>query len=246
MLTDFNPCLLALGLEEILTAVFLIITFLSWVFQAINSKQDKDNDGKARNRRQQRQQQKESFESEIERFLQEVNSPDAKRDQPVRQHEPQRRPEPVARNRPTRPLSEEFEIEIIDEPPIRASRRQKQRGRKDRRPAQAAQPAAPVIKKKRESISERTLENKTLGANVSSHVEEYLDKDAREQQAHFRSLGQGVASSVAAHLGTAEGSSARTVNQSRAAKVRTLFQNQETVRQAILVNEILSKPKSLR
>ncbi|MEZ6046306.1 MAG: hypothetical protein R3C11_12195 [Planctomycetaceae bacterium] len=85
-----------------------------------------------------------------------------------------------------------------------------------------------------------------MGSGVGAHVKEYLDKDDAEQEAHLKSLGVGVSSSVASHLGAFETTEAKATRQNRAAKVRTLFGNQETIRQAILVNEILSPPKSLR
>ncbi|QDU78424.1 hypothetical protein Pla110_01250 [Polystyrenella longa] len=273
MITDFNFGLLAVGVEEVVTAVFLIITFLSWVFQAINSKQQEKDEKKAkagRPRGKQKQEQKESFESEIERFLKEVNDPNADRNesrhddsrherdrdrQRVRREDRERRPEPMASTRTSpsaRTLEEEFEIEIIDEPapsPAQRRRRQRQRERDEARKAGAAAQKAearPKIKKERKSLRDRDRVEKKLGTGVSSHVEEYLDRDATANKAHYSSLGQGVSSSVTAHLGSIEATPGPDASEIRADKVRALFANQETLRQAILVNEILSKPKSLR
>ncbi|MEZ6046305.1 MAG: hypothetical protein R3C11_12190 [Planctomycetaceae bacterium] len=142
-----NYCLLAVDSEEVIAAVFLIITFLSWVFQAINSKQEKNGNKQAGAGRPkpQRKQQKQSFENEIERFLKEVNDPDGAR----REREQQARREQTERSRPIRSArvqEEEFEIEIIDEPPPTPAQRRRQRQRaqqsRERANAPAKQPAA--------------------------------------------------------------------------------------------------------
>ncbi|MAT16396.1 MAG: hypothetical protein CMJ46_14130 [Planctomyces sp.] len=290
MFTNLQFRLFAVDIGEVITAVFLIITFLSWVFQAISSKQEKENErqgqnAKARAKRQQRQQQKESFESEIERFLKEVNNPDAKRE-PAReaardaaplsleqerqrqrekdfadelrreQQQAPRRREPLVQKRSgrsARSLEEEFEIEIVDEPPQTPAERRRQRQLEKARVRQAAaqrQTPAPPIQAKQESLRERSLRERSLqktelGSGVTSHVAQYMRPDPA-QQAHFQSLGQGVISSVTSHLGQDDPGLKPEAAERRAAKVRALFNNKETIRQAILVNEILSKPKALR
>jgi len=92
--------------------------------------------------------------------------------------------------------------------------------------------------------------SKDLGANVRRHVKQqmavgHLDREVDED------LGRGVQSSVASHLGKFRAGLAADLSQpsapsGTAGEVMRMLRDREGIRQAVLLSEILSRPKGLR
>ena len=100
-----------------------------------------------------------------------------------------------------------------------------------------------------------------LGSGVREHLSEYMaphriDQSVQEHMSHSRTLGTGVKKSVDSHFGRKQKPEVKPVIPIQVAlaagdsrnrtDVLAMLTNPETVKQAILVNEILSPPKSRR
>lgn len=115
-------------------------------------------------------------------------------------------------------------------------RKQKQQAAQQRRKAAAAALAKSKKKQGRRSV----------GSNISKHVAEYIDNDVEEY------VEATIVDSVESHLGKRETEMPQPDKRdqspvnSAAAEVARLLRDPKGVRNAILVNEILSRPRALR
>lgn len=118
-----------------------------------------------------------------------------------------------------------------------------------RRPA-TDQPQPPKKKPPRrlvpgEDVASRHLEPKRdLGDTVRKHVQEHLaDNVAKEVSQHMKSR---IGESVAEHLGTSGGPApSSAAPPSKSQSLAQALRNPETIRQGIILNLILTRPRSL-
>ena len=216
---------------------FLLISFIGWIMNLINSQNPPPAPNRGPQRRPQPRDRK--VQSEIEEFLQEAMG--AKK-----------------RSRP------DEEIEVGESPPRRQQQRRPP-SRPKRRPPVArtgnAQQSAPADRSRERSkpgsnvASRHVTPSAELGKNVSSHVQEHMSR--RVQSETEENLPHAVNQTVAEHLGefTADDRDTR-------ATVKPVFQSQANVpdpnsliaqlrspagmRQAVMLQEILAKPRVLR
>ncbi len=181
---------------------------------------------------------------------------------PVRGQQPQR-PAPARDDR----LSSEIEIFLEQvtgkkraKPVPRASaprteqQRRPQRKRSQEAPRQAKPRSDEQPRREREQrkpkTADRTLdESKKLGSGVRSHLAEHMEEGLVVQEVE-QHLTHDVNQSVREHLGafdvdTSTGGTTRSSSEAVKQVVRML-RNPVTVRQAILISEILSPPKGSR
>ncbi len=144
-----------------------------------------------------------------------------------------------------RKRSEEVAIEIV---PEQERQRPRQKPRPKNRPL-AAQPHENdqhVIPGT--NIAQReSIVSKNLGTGLREHLREYMDDRVEEHLPH------NVEASIAEHLGKFTGGAAEqgalgTTHRSSAAarKIVSLLRDPGGIRQAILINEILSRPSTRR
>ncbi|TWU06795.1 hypothetical protein CA54_51940 [Symmachiella macrocystis] len=227
-MSDMMPhAVFALGVEDILPVIFVLIGIVSWIINALKEK-SQVNERAARPVRPPQKKRDDSLQSEIDIFIQEVT--DQRGDQ--RQRKPQQTRPAANRQRPATPQP------------------------RDRRPRQTqAPPAVPPPKPEKhvrpgDDISTRKGPgNRDLGGNLTRHIEERM-KSHTVRDATEKRLGHDVDASVAAHLGISSSakSSDTVVPQSSTiiTQVQKMLSNPESAAQAILLNEILSPPRSKR
>ena len=155
------------------------------------------------------------------------------------------------RGREQRPARAEAvdDIELIDEP--RARRRPPRKRVRvqstSKKPGARQQERTPVAKQR-----------KTSGEKLSDHhLRSSLAENARDAQAQEK-VSRSVGQSVESHLGTfsamaptsmgqlAMATTTRNSKSAAAKRVLLLFRSKQRVRDAVIVNEIFSKPRSLR
>lgn len=227
----------ALDMQDIISALFFIIMFLGWIFQAMASKnEEKNKPAPRRNRKEEKQ----KVENEISQFFEEINEI----------HKP--KPKPAQRKRQRqRPIENDFDIELVEvddedagrgySQPQRSRTAQKRPSRKKNR-EQSHQPLATA----KPSIESRALPDSGLGEGLVQHTEQYISGNSEAKEAHFESLGKGVAQSVSSHLGSSTDSAGPKQRVQKSDNIRKLLSDPQNIRQAMLINEILSKPISIR
>ena len=125
----------------------------------------------------------------------------------------------------------------------RPARRPQQRRRSRQGSRQSAKPAP----QPRPSRSRQAL-----GSGISEHVDTYISKHVADHvDSKVDNLGKGdIAHSVEDHLGarSVEMPAVEVIvqNDSPAAEIRRLLRTRQGVRQAILLNEVLNRPRALR
>jgi hypothetical protein len=268
VLADIDP-----GLIVVVIAV--AISFISWIINAIGKQKNQPPPPPARGARPVRPRD-EKLTNEIDLFLQEVaegkrptterrpaeptleelQRAEAKRRAEFRQRAEQRRAELQRKSeRMRRPA--EVEIEVVAEPERRPPLRTPRPSRETGRPAEAAvvlEPPKSVFPHAEQhrlpgsNIGERkSITDPTLGSGVSAHLSDYM-QPARIDQQVDRNLPHSINASVQQHLGMfgaglVESGAKRT---EAAQAIVDMLRNRAGVRQAILLNEVLSPPKSLR
>lgn len=209
---------------------FAAISFVSWIINQVN--QAKPPQGRARGQRPQRapRPRNDRVQQEIDQFLQEA----------------------TGRRQKKQEVLSSDEIEIVDRP--RAARRPPPKRRPPPRPAPQA--AKPKPSRPGQNIASRHLAGQEqLGAGVSQHIESHMAPRVSTQAAQH--LPHSVDASVSEHLGAftaddltatgTKGQAATTSNQQTAASMLLASLRQPGgVRNAIIMQEILRPPKSLR
>ena len=156
------------------------------------------------------------IQNEIEAFLQQVTGQRPSR--PAKKRRPKKRP-PRQEQRPPR---------RGDEPPQGRRRPPKQRPRR--------------LKKR------RPQEDRGVGSGIAEHVDEYISQHVKEHidndvDEHVQVT---IVDEVKDHLGPGAIPVAKPAGPSAAEAVRALLRDPQGVRNAILVNEVLSRPRALR
>jgi len=158
------------------------------------------------------------IQNEIEAFLQQVTGQRPSR--PAKKRRPRKRP-PAQEQRPSRRHEEG--------PQGQRRRPPKQRPRR--------------LKKRRPQS-----ENRGVGSGIAEHVDEYINQHVKEHIDHDvdEHVQVAIVDEVTEHLGPGEKPKAASTGPSAAQSVRELLKDPSGVRNAILVNEILSRPRALR
>ena len=211
---SFIPApLLAAGGGELITIIMIAIGFISWLVQNVGN-QNRPAQPPVRRPGRPPRPRNQPAASEIEDFLEEV--------QPGRPPQPQprqSRPQPQGKPRPQG-----------------GQIGQKQ---KPRVPAQEPRRLRPG-----EELAHRHVDAKDLGSGVRKHVSQHVPKDAVGKQVE-RDLEHRIDREVTQHLGKSSSSSSTPppAVPALATEVRDLLARPENMRQAIVLNEILTRPK---
>lgn len=229
-----NP-ILAANLGSWMFVAVIVMMFIGWIMNLVN-KQNRPAQAARGRRRQPPRRGEGRLQSEIDSFLEEVGG-----------RRPQRE-------------TEEVPIEIVEEEERRPPRRPPRRRPKSRPPARPPRPsqeAAASTASPTERLSERhlksTIGSTKLGEGLRSHLQQYMADDHVDAQV-AKDLSHRVGSEWAAHPerearggGNIEFASPHAREAALAAnQIASLLRNPAGVRQAILVSEILSPPKSRR
>lgn len=229
------PQLILADLEGFFGIVFFLIAFVGWVINLVN--QSHDPKGKNQNRRspQAPGQRKENVQKEIDNFLGQSR-----------------------RSRPATTTEMTDDVELIAAPPSRRDppRRRKSREQvwseqtgRSRHSVPAPEPQPHPQQRPGEALAAHHLQSKTQDSppRPVSHLAEQVERDLPHQ----------VDEHVNAHLDRFSAASPNATGQlgilvttdnreSRASLIGALLRSQAGVRNAIILNEILSPPKSLR
>lgn len=243
------PIIPANAIDGAITIAVLVIAFIGWLVQmAGQNKGPQPQVNRPRpavppaNRPEMRRDK--SLQSEIDAFLREVGST--------------RRP----------PQKEEDAIEILDDDVEVVSPRQPLTSRREpissapsspvvmaeTRPQRTGAPSAWDLEQQRRrerlvsTIAERHLESAPLGAEMRQHVEEYMAESnrlRREKEQVERSLADAKAQ-IAAMSATTSGATGGGFRPAGRAIVAGLLRDKRSIKDAIVINEILAKPRALR
>lgn len=222
----------AAGGGDIITIVFILIGIVSWILNALKEKSQANERAARPPVRRPQKKRDDSLQNEIDIFIQEVTGKqDDQRPQPSQTPRQPQQPRPVAK---------------VERPPLAT---------RERRPRPVApQPPTPAPQKTShtrpgEEISSRKGPgSRDLGADLTRHVEQRMKPHLiREEE---KRLGHNVDASVAAHLGISSSPTTSVSTPSPASAmitdVRRMLANPTSAAQAILLNEILSPPRSKR
>jgi hypothetical protein len=128
--------------------------------------------------------------------------------------------------------------------------KQKQPEKKITKPRQFSDSKPKLTDKKKKkrfetNVSKQRLEKREYGSKLDRHVSTYMDKDVKEHvEGH---LTHDINQSVSSHLGHFSKDISRNAGTQRQAHpVVGLFKDRNNVARAIMLNEILSPPLSLR
>lgn len=239
MTDTFGPPVFGL-VQELIALVFVLVSVIGWIIRQVQGNQQQmpppvQRPGRRRDER---------VNDEIDNFLQQINrNPDQQK--PAEQARPANRPKPPGN---------------------------RNQGAASQRPTakpQQQQPAPAQSRRVREENAERPLAASTgLGSTLAQHVRETMgERVVKEAQ---RDVGQDVKDSVQKHMGTmartVQGSSspARVSTEElfavqgpgpsmdgcctgpRAESLKKMLRNPESIRQAVIIQEILNRPKCLR
>ncbi len=215
----------ALDFGDIVPVLVVLFGIISWIMNALKEKKQEAE----RPVRRDRNPRKESLQNEIDIFIQEVTEQGGKQ-QPQKQALP-----------PTPPRRRETQT------PVRS-----RVTRTTAEPARLAtpEPPKPAHKKPGGDIASRKGPGSLdLGGSLSRHVQQHMQSHSISQESERR-LGHHVNESVMEHLGKSSTSQEDTPQvPGRPAvidEVRRLMSNPANMGQAILLNEILSPPRSRR
>lgn len=225
------PILAADWGEEAIALVIFLISILSWLINTIRSASADKNVPPPRPANADRPQQpKQQLQNEIDVFLREVG----------------------AKNKPQQAGAERRLPAAPRQPPEPPRRARQPLQRSDSQTAVKPAQSPPQREQRKRSFEERKSPVSTeLGKEVRTHVSQYMQ--AERLPTHAASgLGQEVVASVADHLGKftaitpAPMSDAPPPPVTAANTIASMLRNPNSVRQAILINEVLARPKALR
>lgn len=214
----------AFGVDNVVWVIFLVVTILGWLINLVARKQKPPPPVRGQQPRRPAPPRDERLSSEIEIFLEQVTG--KKRAKPAPRASA---PRTSQQRRPQRKSSQEA--------PRQAKRRSDEQRRRER-------------EQRKPKTADRTLDDsEKLGSGVRSNLAEHMEEGrvAQEVEQHVaHDVNQGVRErlgvfDVDASTDDSARSSSETVKQ-----VVRMLRNPVTVRQAILISEILSPPKGSR
>jgi len=217
----FQFPVLAVDVDTIITGVVVVIIFLSWIVNLIGG-QKKAQAPKARGQQNRPRPGQERLQNEIEVFLQEVQGRKKPENKPVAQAPPELPPrQPEARPKRSR------------------QPQQRKRPSTAQRPKKPARSKAPLA----QSPASTEIKNPELGTGVGGlkdrHLDSKIDQSVSEHMTHLDHLEPGIAP---ANRAAASGERSNAASQ----QIGNLLRDPAGVRQAILLNEILSRPVGMR
>ena len=225
---EIPSVLAAIGPREVISLLFVIIAFLSWIFSIVNGKQNAPGGGRPNpppggGRRQQK-----DLQAEIDRFLNNVTG-----------------------------KKNEDELEIIDDDDVE-ERPQPRRKQRQKNPAQAQRSVKRLEESEASGqgprpggrISQRKGPGSTnLGAGLREHLAEQMQERVGKQAE--QNLGHGVADKVEQDLGKFSVNEQRTSTAAvikevkpsiTASAVAQIVRDPATMKQAFVMNLILNRP----
>lgn len=221
--------------------VFLILMFLGWLLNLANAKNQQPGRGPQRQPRRPRP------PREVEDVFAELRRRAAREMQ--RQQGQPPRPE---RRRPEPEQIEEFvDVQEVPQRPARqqAPRPPRRRPQPMRRPQPVQEPqrrqSARAAAERLTGPDARAQGQVRLGETLQSHLQEYMRGD-RIDDSVAEHLQHAVGSLASAQTGKPGQGPAQIIPGELGGGVRSLLKSIPSVRQAILINEIMQKPKALR
>lgn len=233
------PAILAAGVDPgaIIAIIFGLISFIGWIVNQVNSAQKAPPPPRKRAPRDR------SIQDEIDKFLSERETPPAaeqrNRETPIPRKAPEPRPQPPrkapAPAQTTRPLQQQ-------------KPKPKGNGNGGNRPQpKSPQPGRTVADAPATSPSTVPSRGGILGTQVAQHLAETMAP--RIGQAVQQDLPHAVQQSVDKHMGktrTLSGRPGIEAGKGSAALIVAMLKKPETVRAAIILNEVLAPPPSMR
>jgi hypothetical protein len=232
------------GVDTIIYAIFLVVAFLGWIINQINGQNNPQRAGNPRvpppQQRPPRPAQ-DRLQNEIEVFLREVQGRKPQAPPPPGQE--QREPLPV--NEPLLPAGEPMQKRPPrpagrPRPPARRQRPGDVPGQAGRGEAPQPQRAAPVGASSKNMSAElkARLEEHMRGGVAERHLESKIDESVSQHLQH-------ISSNIATTEAT-PGTVSLSASAPAGVPIRDLLRNPTSMRQAILLNEILSRPRGRR
>lgn len=233
------PAILAAGVDPgaIIAVIFGLISFIGWIVNQVNSAQKAPPPPRKRAPRDR------SIQDEIDKFLSEQERPAAAESRnretpPIPRKPPEPRPQPP-RKAPA---------PVQTPRPVQQKPRGKGNGNGGNRPQpKTSQPGRTVLDTPATAPSTVASRGPALGAQVTQHLAEAMAP--RIGQAVQQDLPHAVQQSVDQHLGktrTLSGRGGAGAGSGSAALIVAMLRKPESVRAAIILNEVLSPPPSLR
>jgi|GEM_PF-1531727 hypothetical protein len=206
----------------------IVMMFVGWIMNLVNNNKNRPAQAARRQARRPPREGGERLQSEIDNFLQEVGGG----------------------HRQAEAEAEEFDdltIELVpEEEQVRRPRRKRQQSQPPRRKSQP-------VEQVKTPLSERhlaaTAGSTDLGGGLREHQQDFLQHDhiSKEVVGELgRRAGGGAAQRKTARRSDVNEEAARGTAASMSGGIVEMLQNPATVRQAILISEILSPPKSRR
>jgi hypothetical protein len=227
-LMTVQPIIAAFDIGQLITVAFVVISIIGGLVNAVKGPQAQQKGQPPRPPR------NKGLRDEIDTFLQEAN-----------RNKPQNRPAEE------RVLTVD-EIELVDEPKRPERKRPpKKKQRPAPKPAAAPQPAATTTRTPLGSEPKQ----RSLGSDISHRPQPTSSIQPRASAAPLPSSAASVTQSVSSHLGKFNAGStlgqqlgAQTTSrrETPADTLRKMLRDPQGARQALILTEILSKPKSLR
>lgn len=233
-----TPVLGKVGVQELIALVFVLVSVISYIIRTVQGNNQRmpppvQRPGRRRDER---------VNDEIENFLQNVSRSSETKRSPEPGRSEENRPRPPG-NRQSAPTSQ-------------------------RPPAKPAAEAPGSRRIRPEAATRPPVASSDLGGSLKQHVREHMaERVVKEAQ---RDVGQSVSESVQQHMGTsgrtlaggsspqrvttaelfagktAEQAAAACCEATRAEGLKKMLRSPDSMRQAIIIQEVLNRPKCLR
>lgn len=232
------PAILAAGVDPgaIIAIIFGLISFIGWIVNQVNSAQKAPPPPRKRAPRDR------SIQDEIDKFLSDRETAPA---------EPRNRETPPIPRKPPEPRPQpprKAPAPVQTPRPVQQKPRGKGNGNGGNRPQpKSSQPGRTVSDAPAAAPSTVASRGPALGAQVTQHLAEAMAP--RIGQAVQQDLPHAVQQSVDKHLGktrTLSGRPGADTGSGSAALIVAMLKKPESVRAAIILNEVLGPPPSLR
>lgn len=238
---NFSQYLILADIEGFFGIVFFLIAFVGWVINLVNQNQEQKKPPRRRPPNQAGQRRKKAVQNEIDQFLGQAR-----------------------RNSGQRPATDVDDVEVIAPPSERRAPPRRRRTREEvwekqtgAAPSKKPKPASPSQKPKGRGLASRHLETRESQAKKSAEKPRTPKPISSIAKNVENDLPHAVDASVAAHLSKFTAESPTSAGQIGIARTTTnrrtkgsvlgkLLQSKESVRNAVILNEVLSPPKSMR
>ncbi len=228
------PSVLAIGPREVISLLFVIIAFLSWVFSIINGQQNAPGGGRANPQAGGGRRPQKDLQAEINRFLKNVKGNKNEDELEVIDDDLDVKPQPRRQQRPKNPAAAQTKTSAAQHSALRAEESESS--------AQGPRPGGRISQRKGPGSS-------NLGAGLREHLAEQMQERVGKQADEY--LGHGVAEKVEKDLGKfstneQRSSTAAVIKEVRpsitASAVAEIVRDPSTMKQAFVMNLILTRP----